>query len=80
MSKYTKGVLITLLGGELFFMVIAVTVFWCVSKRHGYYLLAIGFAGTVLNQFLKLLFRQDSTRQLMEKVFAGNGTEKEGAE
>ncbi|MFR8897174.1 MAG: glutamyl-tRNA amidotransferase, partial [Gallintestinimicrobium sp.] len=22
--------------------------------------------------FLKLLFRQDSTRQLMEKVFAGN--------
>ena len=30
--------------------------------------------------FLKLLFRQDSTRQLMEKVFAGNGTEKEGAE
>ena len=30
--------------------------------------------------FLKLLFRQDSTRQLVEKVFAGNGTEKEGAE
>jgi hypothetical protein len=30
--------------------------------------------------FLKLLFHQDSTRQLMEKVFAGNGTEKEGAE
>ena len=30
--------------------------------------------------FLKLLFRQDSTRQLMKKVFAGNGTEKKGAE
>ena len=30
--------------------------------------------------FLKLMFRQDCTRQLMEKVFAGNGTEKEGAE
>ena len=30
--------------------------------------------------FLKLLFRKDSTRQLMEKVFAGNGTEKEDAE
>ena len=30
--------------------------------------------------FLKLLFHQDSTRQLMEKVFAGTGTEKEGAE
>ena len=30
--------------------------------------------------FLKLLFRQDSTRQLIEKVFAGNSTEKEGTE
>ena len=30
--------------------------------------------------FLKLLFRQDSTRQLMEKVFAENSTAKEGAE
>lgn len=48
---------ITHLGGETVFMVAALFVFWCVSKRHGYYLLAIGFAGTVLNQFLKLLFR-----------------------
>lgn len=30
--------------------------------------------------FLKLLFHKDSTRQLMEKVFAGTGTAKEGAE
>ena len=47
----------THLGEETVFMVAALFVFWCVSKRHGYYLLAIGFAGTVLNQFLKLLFR-----------------------
>ena len=46
---------ITLLGGELFFMVIAVTVFWCVSKREGYYLMIVGFFGTVINQFLKIL-------------------------
>ena len=26
-----------------------------------------------LGLFLKLLFHKDSTRQLMEKVFAGNG-------
>ena len=45
---------ITLLGGELFFMVIAVTVFWCVSKREGYYLMIVGFFGTVINQFLKI--------------------------
>ena len=48
---------ITHLGEETVFMVAALFVLWCVSKRHGYYLLAIGFAGTVLNQFLKLLFR-----------------------
>ena len=48
---------ITHLGEETVFMVAALFVFWCVSKREGYYLLAIGFAGTVLNQFLKLLFR-----------------------
>ena len=30
--------------------------------------------------FLKLLFHKDSTRQLMEKVFAENSTAKEGAE
>lgn len=48
---------ITHLGEETVFMVAALLVFWCVSKRHGYYLLAVGFAGTVLNQFLKLLFR-----------------------
>ena len=38
-------------------MVAALFVFWCVSKKEGYYLLAVGFAGTVLNQFLKLLCR-----------------------
>ena len=46
---------ITLRGGELFFMVIAVTAFWCVSKREGYYLMIVGFFGTVINQFLKIL-------------------------
>ena len=46
---------VTHMGGELFFMVIAVTVFWCVSKRMGYYLMTVGFFGTILNQFLKIL-------------------------
>ena len=49
--------LITHLGEEMVFMVAALFVFWCVSKKQGYYLLAVGFAGTVLNQFLKLLCR-----------------------
>ena len=49
--------LITQLGDELFFMVIAITMFWCIDKKRGYYLLSVGFVGTVLNQFLKLVFR-----------------------
>lgn len=48
---------ITRLGEETLFMVAALFVFWCVSKRWGYYLLTVGFTGTVLNQFLKLLCR-----------------------
>ena len=38
-------------------MVAAILIFWCVSKEEGYYLLLIVFFGTVVNQFLKLLFR-----------------------
>ena len=49
--------LVTRLGEETVFMAVAVIVFWCVSKNLGYYLLTVGFLGTVLNQFLKLLFR-----------------------
>lgn len=49
--------LITRFGEETIFMVAAIGVFWCVSKKDGYYLLSVGFLGTVLNQFLKLAFR-----------------------
>lgn len=49
--------LITNLGDEIGFMVIAIVFFWCINKRQGYYILCVGFCGTVLNQFLKLVFR-----------------------
>ena len=49
--------LITHLGSETLFIAIAITVFWCVNKRTGYYLLTVGFFGTLLNQFLKLVCR-----------------------
>lgn len=48
---------VTYLGDELFFIVIALLVFWCVNKEEGYYLLFVGFFGTMVNQFLKLLCR-----------------------
>lgn len=49
--------LITLLGEETVFMAVGMIVFWCVDKYKGYFLLLVGFLGTVLNQFLKILCR-----------------------
>lgn len=48
---------ITTLGEETAFLVIALVLFWCVDKYLGYYILSVGFVGTILNQFLKLWFR-----------------------
>lgn len=48
---------ITTLGEETAFLVLALIFFWCVDKQKGYYLMAIGFIGTIVNQFLKLVFR-----------------------
>ena len=49
--------LITLLGEEVAFMAIGVTVLWCFSKTKGYFLLITGFFGTLINQFLKIIFK-----------------------
>jgi len=49
--------LITHGGEETVFMAVGMIVFWCVSKYQGYYLLCVGFFGTVINQFLKMLCR-----------------------
>ena len=48
---------ITHLGEETAFLVLALIVFWCVDKYRGYFVLGVGLMGTVLSQFLKLLFR-----------------------
>ena len=48
---------ITMFGEETFFIVIGLVFYWCISKKQGYYLLSVGLIGTILNQFLKLLFR-----------------------
>lgn len=47
--------LITHLGEETAFLAIALVVFWCVDKNRGYYIMSVGFIGTIFNQFLKLL-------------------------
>ena len=49
--------LITHLGEETLFIIVGLLFFWCINKKQGYYILSVGFLGTVINQFLKLLFR-----------------------
>lgn len=49
--------LITHLGEETFFLVIAILFFWCINKREGYFILITGLVGTLVNQMAKLFFR-----------------------
>lgn len=49
--------LITHLGEETLFLVLAILIFWCIDKRQGYYVLIVGLVGTVVNQFAKLACR-----------------------
>lgn len=49
--------LITRLGEETAFLVAALILFWCVDKYKGYYILSVGFIGTITSQFMKLWFR-----------------------
>ena len=46
--EFTLGVCM-LLG--VYRRYVSFLVFWCVDKHEGYYLLTVGFLGTVLNQF-----------------------------
>ena len=49
--------LITRLGEETAFLVLALVIFWCVDKYRGYYILGVGLMGTLINQFTKLICR-----------------------
>lgn len=49
--------IITHLGEETLFIVLGMIFFWCINKYEGYYLLSIGFLGTIVNQFLKITCR-----------------------
>jgi len=46
----------TNLGDETVFMLIGMTILWCVHKNWGFRFLFIGLLGNVINQFLKALF------------------------
>ena len=46
---------LTFLGGEVVFVAVAIIVYWCFSKKNGYYLIAAGVGGTVINQTMKIV-------------------------
>lgn len=68
---------ITYFGDEIAFLVTALILFWCVDKRQGYYILSVGFIGTLANQFMKLWFRiprpwvQDPNFAILEQAREG---------
>ena len=70
---------ITYFGDEIAFLVTALIFFWCVDKRQGYYILSVGFLGTIANQFMKLLFRiprpwvRDPNFTILEQAKEGAG-------
>jgi len=49
--------LITKLGEETAFLVVGLIMFWCVSKRRGYYVMSVGFLGTIASQAMKIICR-----------------------
>ena len=49
--------LITYIGDETVFLVVAIAFFWCIDKREGYYILVTGLLDTLVNQFLKIICR-----------------------
>ena len=48
---------VTYLGDEIAFLVLAIIIYWCVSKSSGLYIMLAGLGGTLFNQLLKLTFR-----------------------
>ena len=65
---------LTTLGEETAFLVIGLVVFWCVSKRMGYYLMGVGFLGTIASQAMKIACRiprpwvKDPTFTILEEA------------
>lgn len=53
----TFFLLITHLGEETVFLALALCIFWCVSKRQGYFMLMTGFFGMIINQAMKISFK-----------------------
>lgn len=71
--------LITHLGDETGLIIVGLLCYWCFDKKSAHYLFLVGFVGTTVNQFLKLLFHiprpwvLDPTLSPMESAIEGAG-------
>lgn len=46
----------TYLGSEIAFLAFALTIYWCVDKKRGYFVMSVGYIGVIINQILKICF------------------------
>ena len=46
----------TYLGSQFLFLGLAIVIFWCIGKRQAYFLFVVCLAGTIVSQWLKLIF------------------------
>lgn len=49
--------IITYLGWETIFLVVALVMIWCINKKYGFFILYCGLIGQATSQWLKLYFR-----------------------
>ena len=71
--------LITQLGDETGLIIVGLLFYWCLDKKSAHYLFLVGFVGTTVNQFLKLVFHiprpwvLDPTLSPIESAIEGAG-------
>ena len=49
--------IVTYLGWETIFLVVALVLIWCINKKYGFFILYCGLIGQAASQWLKLIFK-----------------------
>lgn len=48
---------VTNIGDEAFILILTLIIFWCLNKKHGYFMVLVIFYGLCANMVLKIMFR-----------------------
>ena len=67
--------LVTHLGEETIFIVAGLLFFWCLDKKKGYFILSVGFLGTVINQFLNFTIVESARAEAAGYSFPSGHTQ-----